>query len=324
MNSVVGGEPASRAQRRPALNFEDVLVSRLVQEKGGASSQESEQRFRDIIDALPAAVYTTDAKGRITHYNPACIELSGRTPTLGSDHWCVTWKLFNPDGTPLPHDECPMAIALREGRAIRGAEAIAERPDGTRIWFAPYPTPLKDASGNLVGGINMLVDITEQKISEQAERRRAAQLAAFMDTAAIGLHQAGPDGTILWANEADARLLGYRVDEYVGRHIGDFYADKKVIADVLTRLLRGEKVREYEARLRCRGGAIKTVLIDATALFEQGRFVHTQCFTIDITERKHSQALLRQQTQELSDLHRRKDEFLAMLSHELRNPLAPI
>src|SRR5688572_13870593 len=160
------GSGAGRARRTP-LNFEDVLVSRLVQEKTAAGA-DSEQRFRDILDALPAAIYTTDAGGCITHFNPACVELSGRTPTLGTDHWCVTWKLYRPDGTPLPHDQCPMAVALRDGRAIRGAEAIAERPDGSRIWFAPYPTPIKNAAREVTGGINMLVDITERKQAQQA------------------------------------------------------------------------------------------------------------------------------------------------------------
>ena len=98
------------------------------------------------------------------------MELAGRTPALGTDEWCVTWKLYRPDGTPLPHDECPMAIALKEGRPIRNAEAIAERPDGTRVPFIPYPTPLHDAQGNIVGAINMLVDISERKEAETQQR----------------------------------------------------------------------------------------------------------------------------------------------------------
>ncbi len=138
---------------------------------------ESEQGFRAIIDALPAAIYTTDARGKITHFNAACVEFSGRTPTLGSDHWCVTWKLFYPDGRPMPHDECPMAIALKEGRVVRGAEAIAERPDGTRIWLTPYPMPLFDDTGELIGGINMLVDISERKVAEARIQSDADALA---------------------------------------------------------------------------------------------------------------------------------------------------
>jgi PAS domain S-box-containing protein len=132
--------------------------------------QESEQRLQELLAAIPAAIYTTDATGRITYFNDAAVELAGRTPTLGSDEWCVTWKLYNPDGTPLPHDECPMAIALREGRAIRNAEAVAERPDGTRVPFIPFPTPLRDVSGRVVGAINMLVDISERRQAETQQR----------------------------------------------------------------------------------------------------------------------------------------------------------
>ena len=129
----------------------------------------SEHRFHQLLQALPTAIYTTDAEGRIDFYNEAAVEFAGRRPALG-DQWCVTWRLLNPDGSPLPHDACPMAIALKEGRPVRGAEAIAERPDGTRRWFAPYPTPLRDPSGKMLGAINMLVDITERKEAEQRQK----------------------------------------------------------------------------------------------------------------------------------------------------------
>jgi len=119
--------------------------------------------FRDLLDALPAAIYMTDATGRITFFNQAAVEFSGRRPEIGSDHWCVTWRLYWPDGRPMAHDECPMARALKEDRPIRGGEAIAERPDGTRVPFMAYPTPLHDASGQLVGAVNMLVDLTPTK-----------------------------------------------------------------------------------------------------------------------------------------------------------------
>jgi PAS domain S-box-containing protein len=122
-----------------------------------------------LLDALPAAVYTTDAAGRITFYNEAAVELWGCRPELGKSEWCGSWKLFWPDGRPLPHETCPMAVALKEDRAVRGAEAIAERPDGTRIPFIPYPTPLHDASGKLVGAVNMLVDITDRKRAEEQQ-----------------------------------------------------------------------------------------------------------------------------------------------------------
>lgn len=127
----------------------------------------AEKQFRDLLEALPAAIYTTDASGRITFFNQACIEFAGRSPKIG-DMWCVTWKLLWPDGTPLRHEDCPMAVALKENRAVRNIEAVAERPDGSRICFMPYPTPLRDDSGRLIGAVNMLVDIT---IRKQAEER---------------------------------------------------------------------------------------------------------------------------------------------------------
>jgi hypothetical protein len=131
------------------------------EEQVATRSREKEQAFHSQLEALPAATYTTDAAGRITFYNEAAVEFAGRRANLGSDQWCVTWRLYSPDGKPLPHDECPMAVALREGRAIRGAKATAERPDGTRISFVAYPTPLLDGSGALVGAVNMLLDIGE-------------------------------------------------------------------------------------------------------------------------------------------------------------------
>jgi PAS domain S-box-containing protein len=132
--------------------------------------KDSEQRLQELIAAIPAAIYTTDAEGKITYFNEAAVALAGRTPSLGTDEWCVTWKLYHPDGTPLPHDECPMAVALKEGRAIRNAEAVAERPDGTRVPFIPFPTPLRDGSGKVVGAINMLVDISERRQAETQQR----------------------------------------------------------------------------------------------------------------------------------------------------------
>ena len=134
-----------------------------------ATLRERERRFRDLLDALPAAIYTTDAAGRLTYYNDAAAELWGQRPPLGSSEWCGSWKLYWPDGTPMPHDQCPMAIALKEDRPVRGMEAVAERPDGTRVPFIPYPTPLHDEAGRLVGAVNMLVDITERKRAEEQQ-----------------------------------------------------------------------------------------------------------------------------------------------------------
>ena len=125
--------------------------------------------------------------------------------------------------------------------------------------------------------------------SEVEVRRQAAELATFVDTAAIGLHRVGPDGVILWANDAELETLGYAREEYVGHHIGEFHADQAVLADILDRLHRGERLLEYPAQMRCKDGSLKAVLIDSSVLWEEGRFVHTQCFTRDVTDRRRAE-----------------------------------
>jgi len=151
----------------------DALADNVIaldgQRGGFETIRERERRFRALLDSLPAAIYTTDAAGRLTYFNETAVEMWGYRPALGSAEWCGSWKLYWPDGTPLPHDESPMAVALKENRKVRGAEAIAERPDGSRVPFIPYPTPLHDESGALIGAVNMLLDITERKRAENEQ-----------------------------------------------------------------------------------------------------------------------------------------------------------
>jgi PAS domain-containing protein len=150
--------------------------------------QRGEDALRSALDQLPAAIYVTDPDGVITYYNPACIEFAGRVPTVGRDRWCVTWKLYTDDGAFLPHDQCPMAVAIVEKRSVRGISAVAERPDGSRVSFMPYPTPIFDSEGKLLGAVNILIDITDRKqadfLRSQASKcRRLAFSVADQQTA---------------------------------------------------------------------------------------------------------------------------------------------
>jgi len=163
---------------------------------------------REAIEALPAAVYMTDAEGRLTFYNEAAAEFWGCRPQLGESKFCGSWKLYWSDGTPLPHDQCPMAMALHQGRPIRGMEAVAERPDGTRIPFIPYPTPLFDASGRLTGAINMLVDISERKRTEATLEERNAQFELASRIGAIGTYSYNYHTRILRLSPGCAAIYG--------------------------------------------------------------------------------------------------------------------
>ncbi len=177
-NRILVAEAAARRHAEEKLRqMNDTLEQRVIEQTNAVRATEAQ--LRSMIDALPVAVYATDAEGFLTHYNRATVELAGREPKLGVDRWCATWKLFRSDGTPLPHEECPMAVALKEGRISHGEQIIVERPDGERIWVTPYPTPLRDESGNIIGGITMLVDITDAQRaeSELSAAKQAAEKA---------------------------------------------------------------------------------------------------------------------------------------------------
>ena len=134
--------------------------------------------WRGVLDALPVPVYTTDASGAVTYWNQACVEFAGRQPELGKDQWCVTWKLYTMAGEPLPHDQCPMAVAVRQRKAVRDEIAIAMRPDGSRLAFRPYPTPIFNEDGSLKGAVNMLIDVSAEQVSSlDAQASRCRRLA---------------------------------------------------------------------------------------------------------------------------------------------------
>lgn len=319
----------------------------------------------DIFDALPAAIYTTDADGRVTSFNKACVSFSGRIPELGTDRWCVTWKLFRSDGTPLPFDECPMAVALKEGRTVTGAEAIAERPDGTRIWFAAHPTPLFDESGGLIGGVNMLVDITARKEVELSLARGAREQGAlyrFTDRLQRAgtlddIHDAALDAIIEGLNSDRAAILlvadgvmrfaasrglsgEYRaaVEGHSPWALDDPAPQHVTIADVpasdLDEHLKSVIAREgIEAvgffPLVSAGRLIGKFMVyyDAPHEFADpdiGLAVTIARQLVFALDRHGAEQERRATSEALREADRRKDEFLATLAHELRNPLAPI
>jgi PAS domain S-box-containing protein len=270
-----------------------------AQNAAAEAIKESERRFREMIDSLPAAIYTTDAEGRLTHFNPAAVEFSGRTPELGTDHWCVSWKLYHADGTPMPHDECPMATALREGRIDHDLEAIAERPDGTRRWFTPYPTPLRDAEGRLVGGINMLMDITKRKAAEEALRENQVRLQLTLESARIG------DWDLdLTTDRASRSLLhdqifGYRepvahwgFKQFLHHVHRD---DRDEIERQFREAVTGNKDWNIECRIVWPNGSIHWIAAHGSIFHtSQGQPNRMLGVVFDITGRKQAEEILRQ------------------------------
>jgi PAS domain S-box-containing protein len=139
---------------------------------------------------------------------------------------------------------------------------------------------------------------------------RVEELTDFFENASIPLHWVDGQGIIIWANQAELDALGYTKEEYIGFPIGNFHADHDVIQDILMRLINNETLLDYTARLKCKDGSIKHVLINSNVFRKDGKFVHTRCFTRDITEKKQEE--------------QRKNDFVAMVSHELKTPLTAV
>jgi PAS domain S-box-containing protein len=162
---------------------------------------------------------------------------------------------------------------------------------------------------------------------EQAEKSlhlRRLELSDFVENAVEGLQQVGPTGKIRWANPAQLKLLGYSADEYIDHQLAEFYVDRKRFDEFWKRLMRREIIYDFRAALRCRNGSIKHVLIHSSGLWEEGKFLYTRCFIRDVTERVELEEELKVRLAELAQADQRKNEFLAMLGHELRNPLAAV
>jgi PAS domain S-box-containing protein len=256
-----------------------------------------EKTEKEILDTLPVAIYINDKEGLLKYYNSAASKLSGGEPQLGTDQWFVTGQLYHPDGTPMPYDECPMAVSLQEGRCIHGAEMIAERLGGERIWFKAYSAPLHN-NGEIIGCINMLVDITDQKQAEKEFRRNEKELNDFFENATVGIHWVRSDGIIKRVNQAELDMLGYSREEFVGSPISEFHADQEEIEDILQKLAAGEKLDNREVRMKCKDGTIRHVLVSSSVYREDGEFIHTRCISLDVTKRKKTQEELKSLTAE--------------------------
>lgn len=186
-SSASEGVPAPQPESIGNMNLSAARDPAAIVDALTRAAGEREESFAALLEQVPVAAYRTDRDGTVTHFNRACITLAGRKPVARKDRWCVTWKLYTEDGEPLPHEQCPMAVALRENREVRGARAVAERPDGQRVRFMPFPTPLRDEHGELVGAVNLLVDLSDPAhqafCREQAGRCR--RLAAAIDNGEV-------------------------------------------------------------------------------------------------------------------------------------------
>ena len=311
-----------------------------------------EQRVRyhrDALEALPVAVYLTDAAGKINYYNQAAAELAGRRPVLGADEWCVSWRLFWPDGSPMPHDACPMAVALKERRPVRGQEIVAERPDGTRVAVLPFPTPLFDSDGLLIGAVNMLMDVSDRKREEGVSKRLTQCLEeeveqrtqALAETIAklkesertfrllvegvtdYAIYMLDTSGRVANWNAGASRIKGYARSEIIGEHFSKFYTEEARAAGLPELALStAAECGRFEAedwRVRKDGSRFwANVVLDAIH-DEDGTLVGFAKITRDLTERRAVDEKLRQ-VQRIESV----GQLTAGIAHDFNNLLTVI
>jgi PAS domain S-box-containing protein len=226
---------------------------RSVNESLSNGSADSEKHYRQILQSLPVAVYTCDADGYILLYNQAAIDLWGREPVAGKELWCGSWQIFRPDGSPLPLDECPMAIALKERRIVN-QEILIERPDGTRRYVIPYPQPLFDSNGEMEGAVNMLMDITERKSDENHK----AILAAIVQSSEDAIVSKTLTGIITSWNPGAEKLFGFSSREMIGQPMTKIIPKDRLNeeTEILAKLRAGERVDHFETRRLTKTGKL--------------------------------------------------------------------
>lgn len=263
--------------------------------------------LKRYLGALSLPAYATDAAGRITFCNDAMAQVWGGRPADGAGEGDAPWLLYRPDGTPLPPDLHPTAIARATGRSIKGDEIVAERQDGTRLSMTPYATPLFDEAGALLGMVNLLVDISTHKGQESDSRR----LAAIVESSDDAILAKDLDGTILSWNAGAERLFGYAPAEAIGRPVTILMPEDRLDEEpgILARIRRGERVDHYETVRRRKDGSLIDISLSVSPLVDAaGRIVGASKIARDITERRRAESRQRLLLDEMS--HRVKNTLV--------------
>jgi PAS domain S-box-containing protein len=321
MKTAATPEGENPIEKSPATSSRFLRILEAPNRGRHRDDAENARQYSEFLEALGIAVYTTDAHGVITSYNTAAAELWGRRPETGKDLWCGSWKIYHLDGvTVMPHDQCPMAVCLRERRPVRGVEAIAERPDGSRVYFRPFPTPLYDEAGDLAGAVNVLVDVTENKQAELA----SVHLAAIVESSDDAIISKDLKGIITSWNPGAERVFGYTAKEAIDKSIRMLIPhDRQHEEDeVIARIRRGEFVDHFETvRRRKDGSEVEVSLSISPIKSRSGAVIGASKIALDISERRRAEAQAREAFEQSIAM---KDQVLGLVSHELRTPITTI
>ena len=262
-NIVLQDEMAARTQADQALRASEERLGLIV------------QGTRDY------AIFMLDAEGRVASWNVGAQQIKGYSAKEihGRHFSCFYTQADIRSRKPQRLLETARVTGHVEDEGWR------VRKDGSRFWASVVVTALYDESGRLRGYSKVTRDVTERRQAQEALRLSEKNLTDFFNESPFGLFWIGRRGKILRVNKAGQELLGLAPGEQADRPVQQFHADPEAAADVLKRLARGEDLRNYRVRLRRKDGTIRHGLIDANALWEDGRLAYSRWFVRDITRR---------------------------------------
>ncbi len=297
-----------------------------------ALSQVAEQaeRLRTTLASIGDGVISTDTEGRITNMNAVAESLTGWTNAGAMGQPLDTvFHIVNED-TRQPVEN-PAMRALREGVIVGLANhTVVVAKDGTERPIDDSAAPIQCKDGEIGGCVLVFRDVTERRRAEQLTARlldAARLVSSIVESSEDAIISKSLDGTILTWNAAAERLFGFTAEQAVGRPITLIIPAERRDEEehILARIRAGERIEPFDIERRLNDGQLITVSVTISPVRdERGRVISASRIIRDITERRRMENELRQVAAELSDADRRKDEFLATLAHELRNPLAPI
>jgi len=273
-----------------------ILVTRVRKQELVAHSAAAQQReaLRVTLASIGDAVITTDEEGNVEFLNDVAVELTGwtREAAIGRPLTEV-FRIISEETRQPVEDPVTRVIKLGQVAGLANHTILIHR-DGSERAIDDSAAPIRDSSQRIVGVVLVFRDVAIRRETERRLVRSEHELADFFENATLPMHWIGPDGTILRANRAELKMLGYSAEEYVGHNISEFHVDASELGSIFRCLNNADSLHDFPARMRCRDGSERDVLISSSVYRENGRFSHTRCLTLDITDRKRAEQHLRE------------------------------